>query len=116
MKKRLFIIDGNSFCYRAYYAIRSLSNSKGQATNAVYGVLSMIRKLLSEEKPEYICVAFDLKGPTVRHQKYDKYKAHRKPMPDDLVTQMPIIKEVVRAYKIPIFEIRVSKPMISSAL
>ena len=105
-RKRLFLIDGNSFCYRAYYAIRAgLSNSKGQPTNAVYGFTTMLNKIIKDEKPDMLAVAFDLKGPTFRHKKYEEYKIHRKPMPDDLVSQMPIIKNMVRAYNIPIYEI-----------
>ena len=70
MKKKLFLIVGNSLCYRAFYAIRSLSTSKGRPTNAVYGVISMINKLVREENPDALAVAFDLKGPTFRHKKY----------------------------------------------
>ncbi len=102
--KRLFLIDGNSFCYRAYYAIRVLTNSKGQPTNAIYGFVAMLTKLIKEEKPDYLGVAFDLKGPTFRHKKFEEYKITRKPMPDDLISQMPLIKEVLGAYNIPIFE------------
>ncbi len=102
--KTLFLIDGNSFCYRAFYAIRQLANSKGQPTNAVYGFVTMLNKIVKENKPEMLAVAFDLKGPTFRHEKYEEYKIHRKPMPDELVGQLPIIKEVVRAYNIPIYE------------
>ncbi|MBL7157365.1 MAG: DNA polymerase I [Candidatus Omnitrophica bacterium] len=102
--KKFFLIDGNSFCYRAYYAIRHLSNSKGQATNAIYGVIAMIRKIIKDEKPDMIAVAFDLKGPTFRHEKFKDYKATRKPMPDDLVSQIPYIKKIVTAYNIPIYE------------
>ncbi len=101
---KLFLIDGNSFCYRAFYAIKELANSFGEPTNAVYGFVSMLRKIIKDEKPEYLAIAFDLKGPTFRHKKYEEYKIHRKPMPDALITQMPVIKEVVRAYSIPIFE------------
>ena len=103
---RLFLIDGNSFCYRAFYAIRSLTNSKGQPTNAIYGFITMIKKLIEDEKPGYLAIAFDLKGPTFRHKKFEEYKIHRKPMPDELVGQMPLIKEVVRGYNIPIFEMQ----------
>ncbi len=103
--KKLFLIDGNSFCYRAYYAIRSLSNSKGRPTNAVYGFVTMLNKIVKDNSPDMLAVAFDLKGPTFRHKKYDEYKIHRKPMPDDLVGQMPYIKEVVRAYNVPVFEV-----------
>ena len=103
-KERLFLIDGNSYCYRAYYAIKDLKNSKGQPTNAVYGFILMLKKLLTSEKPDYIGITFDLKGPTFRHKKFKEYKIKRKPMPDNLVSQMPLIKEVVSAYNIPIFE------------
>jgi len=105
-KKKLFLIDGNSFCYRAFYAIRSLATSKGRPTNAVYGVITMINKIIKTEQPDMLAVAFDLKGPTFRHDKFEDYKAHRKPMPDDLVSQMPVIKEVIKAYRIPIFELQ----------
>lgn len=104
-KKRFFLIDGNSFCYRAFYAIRHLSNSKGQPTGAVYGVITMIRKIIKDESPDIIAVAFDLKGPTFRHKKYEGYKIARKPMPDDLVGQLDYIKRVIRAYGIPIYEV-----------
>ena len=105
-KRRLFLIDGNSFCYRAFYAIRALSNSKGQPTNAIYGFITMINKIIKDEKPGYLAIAFDLKGPTFRHKKFEQYKIHRKPMPEELVDQMPIIKDVVRAYNIPVFELQ----------
>lgn len=104
-KKRLFLIDGNSFCYRAFYAIRSLSNSKGQPTNAVYGFVTMLGKIIKDNAPDMLAVAFDMKGPTFRHKKYDEYKIHRKPMPDELVGQMPYIKKVVSAYNIPIYQL-----------
>ncbi|MBN2453197.1 MAG: DNA polymerase I [Candidatus Omnitrophica bacterium] len=103
-KKRLFLIDGNSFCYRAYYAIRPLSNSKGQPTNAVYGFLTMLNKLVKDNSPDMLAVAFDVKGPTFRHKKFDEYKIHRKPMPDELAGQMPYIKSLVNAYNIPVYE------------
>ncbi|MDP3786926.1 MAG: DNA polymerase I [Candidatus Omnitrophota bacterium] len=105
-RDKLFLIDGNSFCYRAFYAIRNLSTSKGQPTNAVYGFISMINKIIKEEKPESLAIAFDLKGPTFRHEKFKDYKIHRKPMPDELIEQMPIIKEVVKGYNIPLFEMQ----------
>ncbi|MFH0839664.1 MAG: DNA polymerase I [Candidatus Omnitrophota bacterium] len=101
---KLFLIDGNSFCYRAFYAIKELANSKGEPTNAVFGFISMLRRIIKDEKPDYLAITFDLKGPTFRHKKYEEYKIHRKPMPDPLVSQMPVIKEVVRAYNVPIFE------------
>jgi DNA polymerase-1 len=101
---KLFLIDGNAFCYRAFYAIKNLSTSKGEPTNAVYGFVSMLRKIIKEEGPDYLGVAFDLKGPTFRHKKYEEYKIHRKPMPDELTGQLPVIKDIIRAYNIPIFE------------
>ncbi len=99
---RLFLIDGMSHIYRAYYAIRNLSNSKGLPTNAVYGFTTMLRKIIQDEKPEYIGVAFDLEGPTVRHEKFESYKATRKPMPDDLVEQLPFIRRVCDAFRVPV--------------
>lgn len=104
MAKLLLLIDGQSFCYRAFYAIRELTNSKGEPTNAIYGFITMLRKLLRDLKPEYAAVCFDRKEQTFRHTKYEAYKAHRKPMPDDLIEQMPHIKEFVHAYRIPLYE------------
>lgn len=98
-KTRLFLIDGSSFCYRAYYAIRNLSNSRGEATNAIYGFITMMRKLLEEHQPGHLVICFDRKEPTFRHERFEDYKAHRKPMPDDLVSQLEPIKEFCRAYR-----------------
>ncbi|MFH1594407.1 MAG: DNA polymerase I [Candidatus Omnitrophota bacterium] len=103
--KRLFLIDGNSFCYRAFYAIKHLTNSKGQATNAVYGFGTMLKKIITDENPDMMAVAFDLKEPTFRHKKFEDYKITRKPMPDDLKSQMPLIKRLVKAYNLPIYEL-----------
>jgi len=103
--KRLILIDGNSFCYRAFYAIRNLSTSKGVPTNAVYGFITMLNKIIKEQKPDYLAIAFDLKEPTFRHKKYEDYKIHRKPMPDELVEQMPRIKEVAGAYGFATYEL-----------
>ncbi|MBI4352303.1 MAG: DNA polymerase I [Candidatus Omnitrophica bacterium] len=101
---RVVLIDGNSFCYRAFYAIPGLRTSKGEPTNAVYGFITMLEKILKEIDPEGIAISFDLKGPTFRHKRYEAYKIHRPPMPDELVFQMPVIKKVVGAFRIPIFE------------
>jgi DNA polymerase I len=100
--KRLFLIDGMSHIYRAFFAIRNLSNSKGLPTNAVYGFTAMLRRLIKEQKPEYIGVALDLEGPTIRHEKYQEYKATRKPMPPDLAPQIPYIKRVCEAFCVPV--------------
>ena len=102
--KRLFLIDGMSHIYRAYYAIRNLSNSKGFPTNAVYGFTSMLRKLIKEEKPDYLAVAMDPAGPTVRHEEFKDYKATRKPMPDDLVQQIPSIRKICDVFHVPVIE------------
>ena len=104
MTEKVFLVDGNSFCYRAFYAIRELSNSQGEPTNAIYGVVTMLKKMIKEEKPCGMAVCFDLAGPTFRHAIDTEYKAHRKPMPDDLIKQIPFIKEFIRALRIPIFE------------
>lgn len=106
--KKLVAIDGNSIMNRAFYGImnsRLLSTTDGVYTNAIYGFLSILFKLLNDEKPDYICVTFDLKAPTFRHKKYDGYKATRKGMPDELRMQMPLIKDVLRAMNIAILEI-----------
>jgi len=103
-RKRLFLIDGYSNIYRAFHAIRELSNSKGEPTNAVYGFINMLRKLLREEKPDLIGVALDVSSDTVRRQQYKEYKANRKPMPDDLRPQIPLVRRAIEAYRIPILE------------
>lgn len=101
---RLYLVDGYSNIFRAFYAIRDLSSSKGEPTNAVYGFVQMLRKLLREEAPHYIGVAMDVAGPTVRDEIYEDYKAHRKPMPEDLRPQIPWIRKALEAYRIPILE------------
>ncbi|MDD2654007.1 MAG: 5'-3' exonuclease H3TH domain-containing protein, partial [Candidatus Omnitrophica bacterium] len=103
-KPKLFLIDANSFCYRAYYAIRNLSTSYGQPTNAIYGFTNMLKKILQKENPEYIGICFDVGRKTFRQEKFTEYKIHRPPMPDDLKSQMSFIKEIISAYNIPIFE------------
>jgi DNA polymerase I len=100
--KRLFLIDGMSHIYRAYYAIRNLSNAKGLPTNATFGFTSILRKLIEEHRPEYIGVALDLEGPTIRHEKYQAYKATRKPMPPDLIQQIPYIRRVCEVFCVPV--------------
>ncbi|MBE0597410.1 MAG: DNA polymerase I [Desulfuromonadales bacterium] len=101
--KRLYLIDGSSYIYRAYFAIRHLSTSQGVATNAVYGFTNMLLKVMREEHPDHLAVIFDAKGPTFRKEIYPQYKANRVAMPDDLVPQIPLIKEVVRALRLPAF-------------
>jgi len=103
-KKKLFLVDGYSLLYRAYYAIRRLSTSQGFPTNAIYGFLSMLRKLQDKESPHYLGIVFDTRGPTVRHEAFKEYKAHRKPMPEDMAIQIPVLKKILEAMHIPFFE------------
>jgi len=103
-KKKLYLIDGNSLLYRSYYGIHRLSTSKGFPTNAVFGFISMLKKLMERKKPHYLGIVFDAKGPTIRHKAFKDYKAHRKPMPEDLVVQIPVIKKILRAFNIPLYE------------
>ncbi len=105
MRKRVFLFDGNSFCYRAFYAIKYMSTSDGIVTNAVYGFLTMFFKIVDDEKPDYCAVCFDSPGKKFRHADYEDYKANRKPMPGDLVPQMPVIKEFLECRGIKVFEI-----------
>ena len=103
-KKSLFLIDATAFCYRAFYALRSLSTSAGQATNAVYGFINILNKVLKEQEPDYLVCCFDLSRNTFRLKKFAQYKMHRPATPDGLISQIPLIKEVVSALGIPIFE------------
>ena len=84
----LMILDGNSIVNRAFYGVRPLTAPDGTPTNAVYGFLAILRRLLDEVGPDALCVAFDLKDPTFRHRAYEGYKAQRRPMPEDLAAQM----------------------------
>ncbi len=106
MSENFFIIDGHSQLYQAYYAITGLTTPAGQPINAVYGFTRMLRKIIKEDKPCYMAIAFDTKGPTFRHKEYKEYKSHRKPTPDDLVSQIPLLYDVVNAYNIPLFAIQ----------
>ena len=106
--KKLVAIDGNSIMNRAFYGIMNsklLMTTDGIYTNAIYGFLTILLKMINDEKPDYLCVAFDLKAPTIRHKKYEDYKGTRKGMPDELRVQMPIIKDVLRAMNITICEL-----------
>jgi DNA polymerase-1 len=96
----LYLIDGSAYIYRAYHAIKPLSNSSGLPTHAVYGFLSILRRLIKERQPQYLAVAFDTKGPVFRHRLYGAYKANRPPMPEDLQVQIPYIRQMVAAYRI----------------
>jgi len=102
-RPRLFLIDGNNQMYRAYHAIRGLSGPDGKSTNAVYGFVTMLRKLLTDHRPDYIAASFDLAGPTFRDQLAADYKANRTPMPDDLAEQIPWVHQACEALGVPIF-------------
>src|ERR1700747_2532581 len=101
-RPKLFIIDGSNNVYRAYFAIRGLTNSSGLATNAVYGFTNMLRKLLKDYNPDCIAVAFDIGRSTTRHEAFADYKKDRRPMPDDLAVQLPFVNEVLDGFRIPV--------------
>lgn len=101
---KLLIIDSNSIINRAFYGIRNLSTKTGTPTNAIYGFLNILIKLIRQVEPDYICAAFDVKAPTFRHEQFKDYKAQRKPMPDDLAKQIPIAKEILSAMNITVLE------------
>jgi len=103
--KKIYLIDGSAYIYRAYHAIRELSNSKGLPTNAVFGFTKMLLKLIEEKSPKYLGMFFDAKGPTFRHEMFEAYKANRPPMPDDLSVQIPFIKDVVRGFNLHVMEL-----------
>ncbi len=102
---QLYLIDGSSYIYRAFHAMKGLSTSRGMPTNAVYIFTNMILKILNEMKPQFLAIAFDPKGPTTRHKTYKEYKAQRPPMPDTLSVQVPYIYRIVEALNIPILMI-----------
>ena len=101
---KLLILDGNSVINRAYFGVRPLTTREGLYTHAIYGFLNILERMEKEEQPEAVCVAFDLHGPTFRHLKYEGYKANRHGMPEELAQQMPVMKDVLRAMNIPIYE------------
>jgi len=104
-RKRIFLIDGNSYAYRAFFAIPHLSTSRGEPTNAIYGFAVMLLKLFQENSPDYVAAAFDLPEPTFRHKEFAEYKANRPQMPDALQSQIPKIKELLAAFNVPVFEL-----------
>jgi DNA polymerase-1 len=106
-RERLFLLDGMALAYRAYFAFiaRPLINSKGENTSAIYGFVNTLMKILDDEQPEHIAVAFDTRQPTFRHKMYKEYKATRQKMPEDMSAQMDKLKEVVEAFNVPILEV-----------
>ena len=105
MAEKIVLIDGHSILNRAYYGIPVLTNSEGKHTNAVYGFLNILFKVLEEEQAGYVAVAFDLHAPTFRHKMYEAYKGTRKPMPEELREQVPMMKEMLSAMKIPVMSL-----------
>ena len=105
MKEKVVLIDGHSILNRAFYGVPELTNSEGKHTNAVYGFLNILFKVLEEEHPQYLAVAFDVKAPTFRHRMYDAYKGTRKPMPEELHEQVPMMKEMLQAMQVTVMEL-----------
>ncbi|HHV83763.1 MAG TPA: DNA polymerase I [Tepidanaerobacter syntrophicus] len=103
--KKMLLIDGNSLLHRAFHALPPLRTSKGVPTNAVYGFLNMLLRILQEEQPDYVAVAFDKKGPTFRHEEFVEYKSTRPPTPEELIGQFDLLKEILKAMNITFFEI-----------
>ena len=101
---KLLILDGNSVINRAYFGVKPLTTRDGLYTHAIYGFLNILERMEREEQPDAVCVAFDLHGPTFRHEKYDGYKATRHGMPEELAQQMPVMKQVLQAMNIPIYQ------------
>ncbi len=97
MKEKIVLIDGHSILNRAFYGVPDLTNAKGLHTNAVYGFLNILFKILEEEQPQYLTVAFDVHAPTFRHEMYDGYKGTRKPMLPELKEQVPLMKQMLAA-------------------
>jgi len=103
MAERLYVIDGHSHLYRAFYAIRGLATRDGRPSNAVFGFTAMLRKLVNDHRPDYLAVAFDRPGPTFRHARFEGYKANREAPPEEFSVQIPMTEEVLRAMGIPIY-------------
>ena len=101
MADKIVLIDGHSILNRAFYGVPNLTNSEGLHTNAVYGFLNIMFRILDEEQPQYLAVAFDLHAPTFRHKMYEAYKGTRHAMPEELREQVPVIKEMLKAMQIP---------------
>ena len=101
---KIVLIDGHSMLNRAFYGVPDLTNAKGLHTNAIYGFLNILFKILEEEKPDYLTVAFDVHAPTFRHEMYKEYKGTRKPMPEELRQQVPVMKQVLEAMGVLIVE------------
>ena len=102
---KLMVLDGNSLVNRAFFGIKLLTTKDGRYTNAIYGFVTTLQRLLDEEKPEALCVTFDRREPTFRHQADERYKAQRKGMPEELAMQLPYLKQVLSAMNIPQYDL-----------
>ena len=105
-RDKIIIVDGNSLINRAFFAMSELRNSSGIYTGGIHGLTAMVFNLIDQFEPTHFCVAFDMKGPTKRHETYEAYKGTRKGMPDELAMQMPIVKEILDALHIPRVELQ----------
>ncbi len=103
-EKTVYLVDGHAQIHRAYFAIRGLATSRGMPTGAAYGFTTMLRKLVADEQPEWLAICFDMAGPTFRHAQFQEYKANRKKMDDDLFVQLPYVRRVCQAFRLPIVE------------
>ena len=112
LRKKLVLIDGNSIAYRAFFALPLLNNDKGVHTNAVYGFTMMLMKILEEEKPTHVLVAFDAGKTTFRHETFREYKGGRQKTPPELSEQFPFIRELLDAYGILVMNLKIMKRMI----
>jgi len=104
MAPQLFLVDGHSHCYKAFYALRNMTSAGGAPTNMVFGFASMLRKAIKDYAPDYLAVAFDRRGPTFRHKMYDQYKANRVAPPPEFSAQVPVVHELLEAWRVPVFE------------
>ena len=104
--KKLILIDANAVIHRSFHALPPLRNQTGIITNAVYGFSSTLLKMLKDLEPDYIIAAYDLPGPTFRHEAFDKYKIHRVKAPDELYSQIPYTKKILEAFGIPSYELK----------
>jgi len=102
LKGKLILIDGYSLANRAFFALPPLTNKQGQHTNAVYGMAMMLLRLVDEEKPDYLAVAFDTGKPTFRHEAYGDYKAGRRPMAEELRSQIPLVRQLFEVFGVPV--------------
>jgi DNA polymerase-1 len=101
--KKLMLIDGNALVHRAFHALPPLTSPRGVLTNAVFGFTSIFIKAIKDLKPDFIAAAFDLAGPTFRHEKFAEYKIHREKAPGELYNQIPIVKEILGAFGVPVY-------------